>query len=433
MILESELFMNLNNTSDKVGSRFLTVLLFLTCLILILFSAAGSSFGAYFVLYIVILFLSWVTAKKFIIHLTILQKIWYSFMIYTLIVSIYVPLATGDVSRSSVKIILFFLFSFTVTSYVVQFCNRLYFLKLLRNFMAICSVLGVFEYITGFQIYKWLITGAYANRNFLLFGNVSTSEYRLMLFFTHPIYLSIFLNIFLVLLLYVPFKFKIVNISLYIAGLVCLILTQSRSGWLAYIIILLVCFFKSKKFRRINLNTLKYIAIGTVLISILLYTVKLIAPDFFSNLINMFWERINIVLYDPETASGARIGNLSLVNYVNNSLLKIFGGGNGYGMSLLAAHPSTEGWRNAIDNQYLTFLLDYGYVGIGIIILFLIKCLIILIKSRNPIEIVLVLSIFIIFITGYFFEFYISIFINYFLFMLIALVNENGNIWLRKD
>ena len=373
-----------------------------------------------------ILVLGIASTQKLYIKINGLQKWWIGFIIYTLLVTICTDGVLSLGKEGSAKSLILLFLIFIIILYFTQFSSRIYFFKVIRNFMALCSILGIIEYVTKFQFYQGFISVDAVARTYQIYGIPGTPDYRLILFFAHPIYFSVFLTVFLIILMYIPFNKKIVNIFFEFIGLICLILTQSRSSWISFMIILILYLLASNKIKKINLRYIKEIFISIILMAMLIYILGYISPAFFQNLSKAFIDRINALLISPETASGARLANLSLLNYISNSLIIIFGGGNGYALGLLKAHPTVNGWNSAVDNQYLTFFIDYGILGLFIFLCFCIKCFKILFVSKDKIDKMIILSILSILITGYFFEFYQNMYVNYFLFILIAFVRENN-------
>ncbi|MGQ5708296.1 O-antigen ligase family protein [Lactobacillus sp. PSON] len=403
----------------------LTVVLSIACFILMLFGITTNDLFSYIIVFGILLLLGWMFNMGYMyIKINNTQKIWGLFLVYTVIITLFSSLIMNNI-KSNINLIILNLLFYIILLYFSQFCDKRLFLVILKNFFAVCVILAIFEYITKIQLYRSFITDSAALKTFQSFGTVGTSQYRLMLFFSHPIYFALFLNIFLMMLLLIPYKSRMLNVMMYILALFCLILTQSRSGWIAYVVILLIYLLKMGKIKKINLKFWGYIFLLILFCIVSYRIIAIIAPNIFDNINNIFSQRLSIVINSPEIASGARMANLSLINYVNNDWLKIFGGGNGYALYLLTAHPTVNGWTNAVDNQYLTFILNYGLIGIAIFLFFIYKVLIDLKHSKNNLNILLALSIITFCIMGYFFEFYIQIYVNYILFIFIAFLNKD--------
>lgn len=413
-------------SDDMASSKFFSVILFIAFFFLLFLYIRISSILPFYFIFGFILLIGVISTQKLYIEINQLQKWWFIFIGYTLVTSIFANNILGVSTEGSAKSSIVFFLIFIIVLYFVQFSDRICFFKIIRNFLAICSILGILEYITKFQFYRNLITVDNIERTYQIYGIPGTPNYRLILFFGHPIYFSIFLNIFLILLIYLPFNKKIINIFFGFIGLICLILTQSRSSWISLIIVLILYLFNSHKINKIKLSRIIQILFSILILITFIYILFYINPAFFQSISTILTDRINTILISPETASGARLANLSLINYVPSIIMIIFGGGNGYALSLLKMHPTVDGWTNAVDNQYLTFLLDYGIIGLLIFLYFVIICIKTFFMSKDKINKMIILLILSILITGYFFEFYKNMYVNYFLFILIAFVKENN-------
>lgn len=411
----------------KKYSKSLSFVLFLTFLsLLFLYIRVDNPLRLYCLLFGFVLLLGVLSTQKLYVKINKIQKWWFIFISYTLIESIFSNIFFNVEKDGSAISSIYYLVIFMIILYFVQFCDRTYFFKIIRNFMAVCSVLGIIEYVTGFQFYKNWITVDNIERTYQIYGIPGTENYRLILFFGHPIFLSVFLTIFLIFLFYIPFNKKIINIFFELIGIICLILTQARSSWISLSIVLIFYIFVSKKISSIKIKYVVRFFVTVFLLGILIYIFNNINNPFFQNIGTIFKERINSILVSPETASGARMANLSLINYVSSSWIMILGGGNGYALSLLKAHPTVNGWTNAVDNQYLTFLINYGIIGLVIFIYFVILCIKTLYTTRDKINKMIILSIMSIIFAGYFFEFYQNMYVNYFLFILVAFIREDN-------
>lgn len=305
-----------------------------------------------------------------------------------------------------------------VVFYTTKKCNAELFLKYYRNIMFIFSILGLFEYVTKIQIYTWLINSQLAENNFLKYGSVALANYRTTLIFYHPIYYSVLLVVFFAILLYLPLKNTFLQVIAILLGIINIILTQSRSGWLGIGVVLLLFLIKSKK-----KNSLKFFESIIALCCFGLVCVQAL-PNLYLSLQNILNSRIQELFLG--NASGARVANLSLINYIDNLYLAFLGGGDQYANSLLINHPSINNWTNAVDNQFLTFVLNFGWIGLGLIIIFLILCINALIHEGSNINQLLLISIIAIFSCSYFFEFYSNNIINYLLFILIGFYTQKS-------
>lgn len=413
---------NLVQPNIKLKSRFLSIVLSLIWILSLLLNVSYDSRSLYLIIWLFLLIVGVFFTSTFTLTINSIQKIWLIFILYSLLITVVNQLFKFHNFNVTSKDILMYILEFLIILYIVQFCDRRYFFKIIRNFLALCTVAGVLEYFTRLQLYTPIIKTPAAIQTFGAFGILNSSTYRLMLFFGHPIYFATFLNIFCLLLIFIPFENRILNSILFVLSLFCLLLTQSRSGWISFLIIMLMLLLKSGRLRNINHHLFIRIIFGVVLLIVIINFLSRLDPDLFNSVNN----RLYAVFNSPEEASGARMANLALVNYINNDFLKLFGNGNGFAISLLQNNPTINGWTLAVDNQYLTFFLDFGVVGLCFIVVFIIYCLKKLINTNDPINVLIISSIFIIFISGYFFEFYTQNYINFFLFILISFIDDKN-------
>lgn len=406
----------------KLKSRFLSMVLSLIWIVFLLLNVSYNSRSIYLIIWIFLLLIGIIYTSTFTLTINNIQKIWFVFIFYSFGITFINQLFKFNNFNISSKDTLMYILEFLITLYVVQLCNREYFFKIVRNFLALCTLLGTLEYFTKFQFYTPLIKNFAALQTFEEFGTLNSSIYRLMLFFGHPIYFAVFLNIFCLLIIFIPFKSKILSSLFFILSLFCLVLTQSRSGWISFLAIMLILLLKSGRLKSINYHFLMRIILGGILLIVFFNFLNRLDPSLFNYVNN----RLSVVFSSPEEASGARIANLSLTKYINNDFLKFFGNGNGFAISLLQNNPTVNGWTLAVDNQYLTFFLDFGIVGLFLVIVFLVYCLRKLVETNDSINIMIICSIFVIFIAGYFFEFYTQSYINFFLFILISFIKDKN-------
>lgn len=413
----------------KLKSRFLSIVLSLIWIVFLLLNVSYDSRSIYLVIWLFLLIIGIIFTSTFTLTINSIQKIWLIFILYSLLITLVNQLLKFHNFNVTSKDTFMYILEFLIALYIVQFCDRKYFFKIIRNFLALCTILGVLEYLTRLQFYTPIIKNPAAIQTFEAFGAVGSSTYRLMLFFSHPIYFAVFLNIFCLLLIFIPFENRILNSIFFVLSLFCLLLTQSRSGWISFLIIMLILLLKSGRLRNINFHFLIRVILGVALLIVIFNFLSRLDP----NLFNYVNNRLYAVFNSPEEASGARIANLTLANYINNDFLKFFGNGNGFAISLLQNNPTVNGWTLAVDNQYLTFFLDFGVVGLCFIVIFLIFCFKKLIDTNDSINILIISSILIIFISGYFFEFYTQNYINFFLFILISFIEDKNRLKTDAD
>lgn len=302
-----------------------------------------------------------------------------------------------------------------------------------RNIVLVCCLLGIFEYVFKVQFYSRLITSADAVNNFATYGNVVNSlySYRTTLVFYHPIFYCMILAVGMICLIYYPFKSKWIQMAAFLLVAVNMLLTKSRSGWLALGAALVIWFFKEKKYlitrllcnRKKRNAVLKYLLIICIMFS----AVMVVRRDLFTSMLEIIAERVASIL--DGTGAGARISNLSLVRIAyaqGDWKLILFGGGRYYAQDLLEQNPGKDNWINAVDNQYLTFLLDYGIIGILLIALVYIFAFRLFIRSAEKSDKAACLIIITVAIGSLFFEFFNQNTVNYIFMIAIALLTGSS-------
>lgn len=248
----------------------------------------------------------------------------------------------------------------------------LFFYKVLMIGM---SIWGIFDYVTRTQLYAPLIKTEQGLHNMNTFFNAAKNIYRLTLIFYHPIYYALLLTLGVIVLLYFPFRNKVVQyFSVCLLG-INIILTQTRSAWICVVMCVLLCLVKKWKnnnpFRRIPKK--KIVAILFFVVAVFIASMGHSFSQIYSELSNLISERIGSLFLGNGT--DIRLANIYVVSniIVNNPYLLITGGGLMYVVSYLQNHPTLGYWSSALDNQYLTMLINYGIVGLCIYIALLIQ------------------------------------------------------------
>ena len=349
-------------------------------------------------------------------------KLWVIFIIFGLFTTTLSKLFSLFSNTSIVSYIEVFIIPGAITLYVASKCGYKYFFKIFEYFMLLCCILGIYEFITKNQFYKFLIISENAQYNFLNYGSVLNPNYRLTLFFYHPIYYSIFLDIFIIGLIFIPLKNKLLQFLGLVLGIINLILTQSRTGWIALIIIGFIYIVSRRKIRITKKNLFGMIAL-LLLGTIIVLVIKASSPEFFNYLGEIINTRISEVNQDTlSKGSGARLENLQLIKFMPNVYYDIFGGGYGYSNYLLFQHPASGGWTKAIDNQYLTNFLNFGLIGIVLNLILLVELIYASLKDKE--NQFLYLCLLVVFISGFFIDFLGQNSITYLLFILFGMLRQ---------
>lgn len=369
----------------------------------------GSSIA--FGVWIVLLFIGVLEDKKIRIYRFSFKSIssyWFLILSYVLVSTIINYIFGNNYLNSIYQCIVIFLVPYVAIQRISDKCNLDLLLKLFRGIISICCLVGIAEYLFKVQPYVRLITDSYALNNFQLFGDVQGAiySYRTTLFFYHPIFYSIILGCDLSILLYKPYKSRLFNYLNIIMLFINLILTQSRTGWIVAIVVLSLFVLDNN---RSKITKGKLLNVFKVILSILIGVtiICFLNPDIVLKLVSIIVERIAQV--QEGNAAGARLANFALVNLAIKSggfLRILLGGGRNYAINLLANNPQLNGWTNAIDNQYLTFFLDYGIIGVLGLAIFFVKVFRLFWARKNPNKSIVSCIIISIAIGSLFFEFF---------------------------
>lgn len=423
----------------KIKNYWSTIFLFITWLVTVWFGIRTHSNAEYLSFWLLVLFIGIVLRKNLKIRLSSLEYIFGIFVFYTLLTTIFNALmgtSSGSTSNPIVSNMINFVIPMIALFITTQSSNKELFFKIFRDFIGFFTLLGLFEYITHNQFYKSIISFEGAKNNFSVYGDINLADYRTTLIFYHPYFYSVLLVAFLLCLLYVPYKNKVVQICAWILGLVNLFLTQTRSNWISLILVL--GFFYIKQYKKKNhklMHILVTILSIFIIIEVLSVVLPIAFPQFYDLVMNVFESRISVIFNGGmNDASGARLTQLSLVQYLNTVPLQLFGGGDNFALHLIQTHPISY-WTISVDNHYLVLLMDYGIIGLLIYAYFIFKCIKNFNKTQDNLDALIYLILISIFISSIFFSIYKPSEINYFIFILIGLtgVNSNSNNFMTKD
>ena len=298
-----------------------------------------------------------------------IQVVWILFQCYTVLATILNFLLKTRRRYGITELLLICLISYIFPCFTSWFLigkKQSFFLgKLFKNCVFFCSILGLFEYVTRIKPYSWIITSELALNNQLVFSSAISRTYRLTLFFYHPTYYSMILAVAIICCLFIPYKNKIFNLVALLLMGINLALTQSRTGWFACIIGIVFYLLCNNTKKRITLKQLKGILKYGALIIILVVIFIGFNNTIWNSIFEVINERISELLQG--NAYGARLANFNIIQTLrktNEEYIFVFGGGERFAITYLQAHTFIDSWNNAIDNQFLTILLNFGVIGL---------------------------------------------------------------------
>lgn len=324
---------------------------------------------------IALLFFVWNGRVKIPLNKKGLLFTWVLFLIYILGVSVLID----GIRISAYQNIIYKCAGMTIMAYFVSmYMNYEETLRIIRNIGGILSLLGVVECITKRSLFLQFIT--VESRQYMV-AQLGTSAARVRLIFIQPVICAVFMVFFWLSLLYSPFKNKILNMFFGLSIIISILGTQSRSSWIAFICVTLLALKKRIKTYQFKKNDFY----GGIILLILCIVV------IYSN-----WERLHAVfnLWWMRWVTGLNVTNASNYNRVTmirnglsdwmraSFIQKLFGGGASYAIDYLKDY-AIRGWNTAVDNQYLTILMNFGLVGEVLFLYLAYKICIITLKSKN--------------------------------------------------
>lgn len=236
----------------------------------------------------------------------------------------------------------------------INFEKLLFFL---RNFGLIISVFCLVEAITNRHI--WAL---------LLGKTLADDSARVVGVFNHPIICACYLLITLILTIFFPLSKKRNQIIALFGITSAILLTQSRSIWIAMFLVVVIYLFKFHR-RKINKMYLLYV----------LGIIGIIFPVSLALQYNVIGKIVSFVNSRIKGSLQAGEGHIVRIEIILNSLQywkehsmgALFGQGKNYGLLYLKYNPikkfGTFIWDAAIDNQYITLIYETGVMGLGLI------------------------------------------------------------------
>ncbi|MCR5092904.1 MAG: O-antigen ligase family protein [Lachnospiraceae bacterium] len=289
-----------------------------------------------------------------------------AFMVYRIVVSSIILL---DFYNSSKKIFVYELGAILLSNCLIRSVELDELIKTIKLFGIINAILGVVEFITKNSLFYSLIDVSSRQFGAFSFGTIDS---RVRTVFIHPIVCAVFCVITWIILVYYPCNNKIIDTIAKGTVIICLVGTQSRSSWVSFVIVNIIIFTKRIADREIVIDRKQLLINMIIVIGSLCICVV-----FKSQLMNI-WNLIKARWLTGMDKSN--MSNFNRVTMIRNGLRaysewgvgeKMFGKGFEYAISFLKSH-SIRGWSGAVDNTYLTVLLDYGLCGLLFMMYYLI-------------------------------------------------------------
>lgn len=231
----------------------------------------------------------------------------------------------------------------------------------IRNAGFLLSGIGLYEFITKTSIFINFIT---VESRIIMQATLGTASARVRTIFIHPIICAVYTTIFWLCLLYKPYQKKWVN---FLAGgcmILSLVGTQSRSSWISFFIVTFIFFIKNINYKKLVVRRKEIMSV--ISIFIILFLLSIFFKENIINIVEVVVKRWTDGLNVNNSGNFNRVSMIKMgLNDWNTANFgrKIWGAGFGYALKLLKSH-SIRGWDIAVDNQYVSILLDYGLVGL---------------------------------------------------------------------
>lgn len=280
------------------------------------------------------------------------------FIIYRIIVSLI--MSGGDIEN--VKAIFYKeLGMLFVCWFLVEGYSKISVIKRIRNFGFIMAIFGCYEFVTHSAVFMKYVT---VESKMYMQVNLRTATMRARSIFLHPTICGVFMTIAWLCVLFIPYRKKWLNYLAKIAIFLCLLGTQSRSNWIAFAIVNLLYIWKRYKKGRVHLKKRNFIR--TTLLLVLALIIAVVFNEYIRNIYHLVINRWIEGMDSNNAGNYNRVTmiKMGLKEWTNFGIIeKLFGSGSGYAVTFLRKHP-IRGWDAAVDNQYLSILLDFGLLGL---------------------------------------------------------------------
>lgn len=309
---------------------------------------------------------------------------------------------TGTLTSEARSVIYVELGLMIVSYFMVTTDNYDSVIKTVRVIGSANAILGVIEYITKKNMFIRFIE---VSSRIYMKGSLGTSGWRVRTFLIHPIICAVFIIVTWIILLYYPYRNGLNNYILKFCLIIALIGTKARSSWVAFLVVnaayILIKRIKNKDISIVRNQIFRWgYAFAGLIILVLCFG---------DRLINMY-EMLKLRWMQAFNWNHA--GNYNRVKMIKLGLsrwksapfsTKLFGFGPSYAIELLARHP-IKGWSRAVDNTYLTLLLNYGLIGVGLFVFMLSIAIYNALMTRDEVVEMAALGMISLYISAFFYD-----------------------------
>lgn len=289
-----------------------------------------------------------------------------AFMVYRIIIS---AITTGNIYEGAKKILYYELGTFLVFFYAFKLLETEHIIKTLRTIGIINAFLGVYETVTRSSLFLGFID---VKSRLFVINTLGSSAARARTIFMHPIICAVFSTVSWCVLLFYPLKNRWLNTIVRAAIIITIMGTQSRSSWISFAginALYLIKHIKPQRIILINKNSMIHKALMIFVIMITVYVCR----SYLQEAMLAFSKRWLMALDFNNAGNYNRVTmiKMGLSEFVGRDFLScVFGKGFQSALNLLR-HNSIRGWKEAVDNTYVTLLLDYGIIGLSFIVYYI--------------------------------------------------------------
>ena len=234
-----------------------------------------------------------------------------------------------------------------------------------RGYALVLCLLCLIEKTMSTKLFLWLYSPLPS----------SAEVERVSLFLSHPIYFAVFVMLGAIALMMYPLKNTLRTVIAWILIFVGLFFSEARSTWVAFVMVAILRYLKKKKVKR-SVKKSKLVAFTAL---VLCFLVILLSTDIIQNAFMQIFGKISVI-WDSDcndASKGIRLTNAinAIVFLGSNPRYLLIGGGYGFSLSFLLENPSLYGWTDALDNQYLSYILNFGILTFALFIILTCRCL----------------------------------------------------------
>ena len=221
-----------------------------------------------------------------------------------------------------------------------------------KIFIVICSILGIIEAISGISITSYLGIGMH---------QASYIQGRVSVVFYNPLIFSTFILVGVFAEICYPYKSQVKHIITLLLLIASLILTETRSTWLAISIgTLFYIFCLQNKKNVLTSKTFVRIVVSIFIIAIIVFLLR--------NQIQKLFFIVSRRISQTTTSDNSFIQRLGAVSncieYLGRHPISlIFGNGHQFSKVFMSKNLIL-GSFTSIDNQYFTSIMNYGLIGL---------------------------------------------------------------------